>query len=247
MAWPYPRIIAHRGGGVLAPENTLAGFATASRLGHRGVEFDVMLTRDGVPVVMHDDRLGRTVPGRGSIAALSYAELRTLDAGSWFDARFAAERVPTLAQALDMLAAAGVWMNIEIKPVPGHDAVTGEAVALAVADFWATRGVGLAPLLSSFSVPALQAAQQAAPSLARALLVESVPADWRARLDALQAVALHVQHKDLSAYLVDRLRAEGHGVMAYTVNDPGRARQLLAWGVDAICTDRLDLLTPDFA
>lgn len=232
---------------MLAPENTLAGFATASRLGHGGVEFDVMLTQDGVPVIMHDDRLGRTVPGRGSIGAMPYARLRELDAGSWFDARFAAERVPTLTQALEMLVAAGIWMNIEIKPVPGHDAATGDTVARAVADFWAIRGAGPAPLLSSFSVPALQAAQGAAPGLARALLVESVPADWRARLDALQAVALHVQHKYLSAYLVERLRADGHGVMAYTVNDPLRARQLLAWGVDAICTDRLDLLAPDFA
>jgi len=247
VAWPYPRIIAHRGGGILAPENTLAGFATASRLGHGGVEFDVMLTRDKVPVLMHDDRLGRTVPGRGSIAAISYAELSQRDAGSWFDARYSAERVPTLEQALEMLIAAGIWMNIEIKPVPGHDAATGEAVALATARFWAARGAGLAPLLSSFSVPALQAAQRVAPQLARALLVESVPVDWRARLDALQAAALHVQHKFLSAALVARFRTHGVGIMAYTVNDPERARELLGWGVDAICTDRLDLLKPGFA
>lgn len=256
--WPYPRFVAHRGGGSGAPENTLAALAAARAASLAGVEFDAMLTADGVAVLMHDDRLGRTVAGSGSVAHMSAATLMARDAGQWFHPRFTGERVPSLAQALAALTTLGLWANIEIKPVPGHDVITGEVVARQVALWWASQGAGaasvvspsmpagqgvspLAPLLSSFSVPALQAAQRQAPHLARGLLVERIPRDVLHRLQVLQARALHVRHDHLSPFWVQRLQQAGYGVMAYTVNDPGRARELLAWGVDALCTDCLDL------
>ena len=93
--WPYPKIIAHRGGGSLAPENTLAGFQCGFNHGFRAVEFDVMLTRDLVAVVIHDESLGRTVAGQGLVSQLLAQELLQRDAGSWLGPDFAASRAPT--------------------------------------------------------------------------------------------------------------------------------------------------------
>ena len=132
-------------------------------------------------------------------------------------------------------------MNVEIKPVPGMEADTGRRVARACA-----RLPSGSVLLSSFSVEALREARQAEPQLPRGLLVEAVPADWRAQLDELGAVALHAKASLLTAAQASAVKAAGFGLMVYTVNDPEQARQLFAIGVDAICTDRLDLIGPDF-
>ena len=119
--WPYPRIVAHRGGGLLAPENTLAGIRLARNLGFDGVEFDVKLTADGVPVLMHDDTLERTTDGSGAVADTSYQQITELDAGGWFGNEFSGEPVPSFAAASALCRQAGVWANIEIKPSPGQE------------------------------------------------------------------------------------------------------------------------------
>jgi glycerophosphoryl diester phosphodiesterase len=100
-----PRIIAHRGAKANAPENTLVAFKRAYDEGARWVEFDVKLTADGHPVLIHDEMLERTTDGRGEVRTKTLAEIQALDAGSWFAKAFAGERVPTLAEALDFLAA----------------------------------------------------------------------------------------------------------------------------------------------
>jgi glycerophosphoryl diester phosphodiesterase len=247
--WPYPRILAHRGGGTLAPENTLAGLRRGMAAGYRAVEFDVMLARDGIPVVLHDPRLGRTAPGRGSVADHDAAVLAALDAGSWFGPDYAGEPVPLFAEFAAFCKAHGVWMNIEIKPVPGHEDATGAVVARMAAalfaDELAAGDIAHAPLLSSFSEPALAAARAAAPQLPRALLLDRLPRDWDARARALDAVALHLNRRRLTRAQAQAVKAAGYGLFCYTVNDPDEARTLLDWGVDAFCTDRIDLFAPD--
>jgi glycerophosphoryl diester phosphodiesterase len=171
-----PRIIAHRCGGALAPENTLAGLRLAARLGCGGVEFDAMLAADGVPVLIHDETLERTTTGRGRVAALDSATLIRLDAGIRHHPAFAVEPLPTLDEALRLCAALGLWANVEIKPAAGQEAETGRVVARHAAA--ATGGL----LLSSFSSLALRAAAEEADCLPRALLVEAIPADWRRRM-----------------------------------------------------------------
>ncbi|HVL75731.1 MAG TPA: glycerophosphodiester phosphodiesterase [Noviherbaspirillum sp.] len=247
--WLYPRIVAHRGGGTLAPENTLAALRCGLAHGYRAVEFDVMLSSDGVPILMHDPEFGRTVPGRGIVGELPAARLMALDAGSWFSPSFAGEPVPSFEQAARFCKENGIWMNVEIKPVPGYEAATGKAVAewtarLFPAEFADADRAAL-PLLSSFSPEALMAARQAAPKLPRALLVKSIPADWLARLRVLGAIALHVDHTRLTERRARAVKQHGFGLFCYTVNSPGRARELLDWGVDAFCTDRIDLISPD--
>jgi glycerophosphoryl diester phosphodiesterase len=248
--WPYPKILAHRGGGTLAPENTLAGLRRGMAAGFRAIEFDVMLARDGVPVVLHDPELGRTVAGSGSVADIDAPDLAARDAGSWFGPDYAGEPVPLFVEFAQFCKAHGVWMNIEIKPVPGHDAQTGTVVArLAAAMFadeLAAGRVERAPLLSSFSEAALQAARDAAPALPRAWLMPSLPADWEARARALGAVAIHTNHMRLTRAQAAAVKAAGFGLFCYTVNAPARARELFGWGVDGLCTDRIDLIGPAF-
>ena len=96
-------VIGHRGAAARAPENTLAGLRRARELGAAWVEFDVMLTADRVPVLIHDETLERTTTGRGEVARHTAAEIRALDAGGWFAPEFAGERVPTLAEAVALL------------------------------------------------------------------------------------------------------------------------------------------------
>jgi len=246
--WHYPRILAHRGGGTLAPENTLAGVRRGMEAGFRAIEFDVMLARDGVPVVLHDPTLGRTVAGTGSVADVDARDLAARDAGSWFGPAWAGEPVPLFVEFAQFCKAHGVWMNIEIKPVPGVDDATGTTVArLAAAlfaDDLAAGRVERAPLLSSFSEAALAAAREAAPGLPRAWLTETLPPDWEARARALDAVAIHTDHTTLTAAQAAAVKAAGFGLFCYTVNAPDRARTLFGWGVDGLCTDRIDLIGP---
>lgn len=243
----YPhRLVAHRGGGILAPENTLAALREGHARGYRAVEFDVMLAKENVPVLMHDDTLERTTSGRGAVPDFDATQLAALDAGAWRDARFAGEPVPAFEAAARLCVDLGLFANVEIKPwAPGGEAVaraTGRLAALVSKRIWAGRP-GEA-LLSSFSGPALEAARAAVPELPRAHLFDAVPDDWRERLGRIDCVALHCNWKTLTPDLAADIKGAGYGLMCWTVNDPEAADKLFAWGVDAVCTDRLDLLRP---
>ncbi|WP_322106169.1 glycerophosphodiester phosphodiesterase [Paraburkholderia sp. J41] len=246
-SWPYPRVAAHRGGGTLAPENTLAGLRAGARFGHTMVEFDAKLAADNTVFLLHDDTVDRTSNGHGAAARMPYAALATLDAGSWRDARFAGEPMPTLAQVAACCRELGLAANVEIKPCANRDEETGRLVAREAARLWATGADADAsskPLLSSFSYAALSAARDAAPDLPRGLLYERVPENWREQTGALGCVSLHASHRYLDAALVARIKAAGLFILAYTVNDLERARELVRWGVDTICTDRIDVIGP---
>jgi glycerophosphoryl diester phosphodiesterase len=245
--WTYPRVFAHRGGGTLAPENTLAGLAAGVAHGQRAVEFDAMLSQDEVPVLMHDAAFGRTIAGRGSVARTKASVLATLDAGAWFDAAYDGEKVPTLVEAMDYCLAHGVFMNIEIKPAPGMDRSTGEVVA-AVASRFLERHEAARQLVlfSSFSTTALEAALQVAPQIPRGYLLHRLKGDWMGQLEALKCVALHCNHELADGALIAAMHERGLGVFCYTVNTKKRAEELRLVGVDALCTDRIDLIGPDF-
>jgi glycerophosphoryl diester phosphodiesterase len=204
---------------------------------------------------MHDPELKRTTGLSGAVAAHRAAELLKLDAGSWHSPRFAGEPVPSLEAVLAFCRGADVWLNVEIKPAPGREAATGRVVAETVTrvygDLMRPGGgsrqgaVSAVPLLSSFSSEALEAARAAAPDLPRGWLVDRVPRDWRARLGELDCVALHASHARLSEPLVRAIKDANAWLFCYTVNDADRARMLFRWGVDALCTDRIDSLAPD--
>ncbi|MBR8060271.1 glycerophosphodiester phosphodiesterase [Burkholderia dolosa] len=241
--WPYPRVVAHRGGGTLAPENTLAALDEGARRGHRMVEFDAKLSADDVTFLLHDDTVDRTSNGSGPAAGMRYAALASLDAGAWFDARFAGERMPTLEAAAVRCIAHALAANVEIKPCPGRERDTGRRVAADAAAYW--RAAAVPPLLSSFSFDALRQARETAPELPRGMLYDAVPGDWHAQVvDALDCVSLHANHARLDEPLVRAIKSAGLRILVYTVNDLDRARELVRWGVDSVCTDRIDLIGP---
>src|SRR5260370_41027268 len=159
----YPRGVAHRGGGALARENTVAGIRKAAATGFGGIEFDVMLSADKVPLLIHDETLERTTDGRGAVSATPYARLASLDAGAWFGPEYRGERVPTLEQAGKLCVELGLWANVEIKPAQGFERDTGAAAAKLALELG--PGASPAPLLSSLHRTAPETARPAAPEL----------------------------------------------------------------------------------
>ena len=151
--WPYPRWIAHRGAGKLAPENTLAAFRVGASHGYRAFECDVKLSADGVPFLLHDATLQRTTSGHGAAAALAWADLARLDAGGWHGRRYAGEPVPSFAAIARFCLRNDFALDVEIKPSPGHELETGRVVAAMAARLWAAAATP--PLLSSFQPNAL--------------------------------------------------------------------------------------------
>lgn len=241
VAPPLPPVIGHRGAAALAPENTIAGFRRAQAAGCRWVEFDVRLTGDGALVVLHDPRLDRTTNGRGKVARLPLAEIRRYDAGGWFAPVFAEERVPTLDETLAVLAELGLGANIEMKGVRGSARATAAAVAAALACRDLARD-GPPVLISSFSTEAVAAVRDFAPGLPLGVLFGAIPRHWRAIAGRLGCATVHADQRRLHARAVDAVRAAGYPLLAYTVNDPARARQLFAWGVTSVFSDAPDIL-----
>lgn len=230
-----PQVIGHRGAAGHAPENTIAALEAAARLGARWVEFDVKLAASGEPVLFHDDTLARTTDGKGKVAETPLARLKELDAGAWYQTRFKGERIPTLDEALVVLARHGLGANVEIKPCPGRERETGEAVARALKVRWPGRLP--APLISSFHAGALAQAAAAAPEFPRAMLFGAVPGNWREVAEETGATAIHGNWRFLDRARVAALRGAGYAVRAYTVNDAHAAAQLFSLGVESVFTD----------
>lgn len=232
MTVTIPPVIGHRGACGYAPENTLASLREAARRGVRWVEFDVMLSRDGVPILFHDETLSRTTDGAGRVPETDWDDLKILDAGRWKGEAFAGERIPNLDQALGLLADLGLGANVEIKPARGFEAATGETVGRALRDGWPATLPP--PLLSSFSEVALQAARSTAPDLPRAALVRDIPPDWQDVMKRLAATSLHCAHEKLDEAAVRHISVP---LRCYTVNDAARAAALFAWGVSSVFSD----------
>ena len=240
--WPYPLWIAHRGAGKLAPENTLAAFRVGASHGYRAFECDVKLSADGVPFLLHDATLDRTTDGIGLAAQRTWSTLACLDAGSWHSRAYAGEPLPGLASIATYCRRNGYALNIEIKPSPDQDVPTGAVVGAAAARLWA--GDALPPVLSSFSVEALEAARSAAPGLPRALLLDHLNGGWWESVQSLDCAAVVCNHVLIDAAWVSRVRGSGRRALAYTVNDPVQARRLIALGLDGLITDQVDRFAP---
>jgi glycerophosphoryl diester phosphodiesterase len=242
--WPYPKIFAHRGGGTLAPENTLGAMKKGHELGYAGVEFDVKLSSDDVAILMHDPTLARTTNGQGEVKTMRYDQLAKVDAGAWHSATYAGERIPRFADVAEYLFGNGMVANVEIKPCPGREAETGAKIASACRELWKLSDA--LPLLSSFSFAALQEAQRIAPELPRGFLVKDFAEEHWVQLAELDAVSLHCHHGLVVPELVGALHGKGYRVLTYTVNEVSRVAELVSFGVDGIFTDNLDAMRGAF-
>jgi glycerophosphoryl diester phosphodiesterase len=237
MATPvHPaRIIGHRGAAASAPENTLESFAEAARQGARWVETDAKLSADGAVVLMHDDDLDRTTNGKGPAAKATLAELKGLDAGSWFGPTFKGAQVPTLEEAIGAFARLGLDCNMEIKPSPGREIETAQIVMRGLGRSWPSDRQP--PLVSSFSREATLAARQARPDWPLGALYDDQPDDWLDWARSVGALSIHCWHKTLTSSWAKEIKKNGFLLLVYTVNEVELAKQLFAWGADGIFTD----------
>ncbi len=243
IVWPYPKLIAHRGAGKHAPENTLAAMRLGVALGYQMVEYDVKLSKDGIAILLHDDSLQRTSNSTACAGNLDFKELVSVDAGSWHSPAYAGEPIPTLQSIAAYTIANHIHSNIEIKPHTGRDTETGHRVASLAKELWANAS--LPPLLSSFSESALAAAMQAAPQLPRALLFENkLPSNWQERTRKLACVAVNLNDDYITKALVQDILSTGLALSVWTVNSHARVQQLFDWGCHAVFTEEIRAISP---
>lgn len=221
-----PKVIGHRGAMAYAPENTLASFREARRRGATWVEIDVKLTADGAPIVMHDASLKRTMGIDRLVALTPSAELP--------------KDVPTFEAAIACFQELGLGCNVEIKPCEGREAETARVAVATLRRRWPSTLPP--PLLSSFKHDSLAAAREAAPELARAILLGELNDDWRARADAVGAAGVNTDGKKLTAGRAREVKQAGFALSVYTINDAAQARALVAMGADCVITDMPDVI-----
>ena len=220
-------IWAHRGASAAAPENTMAAFRAAAAAGVDGIELDVHLSRDDVPVVIHDETVDRTTDGHGRISALPVGQLRQLDAGGWFSPSFAGETVPTLDEVFAW-AADRLRLNVEIKAVPAGLAVIELLRAYPLARV----------LISSFDHALLERLRLLNPDLPLGFLVDSH--FWgRAirRAVGCRAESVHPRYDLLSRPLMAACRRHGLAVHCWTVDRPDVCNSLRRLGAAGIFTN----------
>lgn len=232
---PKPMIFAHRGASAYAPENTLASFELALRQEADGVELDVKLTADGHVVVFHDQTVDRTTNGKGHVAQMTLAELRKLDAGSYFDIAFRGETIPTLEEVIKAVGQL-TFINIELSNNTSKFDNLPEKVAAIVSRLKVTHRV----MFSSFNPVALYKIHRLLPQTPFGLLAYSGFAgawarSWLGRLLSYQAV--HPDFNDVTPSFVKQVHQHGARVYVWTVDNENDIRRLLGYGVDGIITN----------
>lgn len=230
--------IGHRGAAAHAPENTLASFRRALELGCQGIEFDVHRTADGHLVVIHDPWLDRTTDRRGLVRELTLAQVREADAGAWMGPQFAGERVPTLAEVVDLTAPAGTRLFLELKAGSIHYPGIEQDLIRALADLGCLDRVQV----SSFDHVALHTLHRLQPDLPLGMLYEGNLLDPVGMARAIGATALHPSWHFVTPELVQRAHAAGLAVYVWTVNRPEVAAYLRTCGVDGIMSDRPEIV-----
>jgi glycerophosphoryl diester phosphodiesterase len=240
-----PLLIGHRGYPARYPENTLASFEGAMQAGCDMIELDVTLTRDRKVVVIHDDTLDRTTTGTGPVRGHDLAEVKALDAGSWFGARFAAERVPELSEVME-LTAGRCMLNIEIKESAFEADYPVDAIEHQVVRLVKTSGAMDRVIISSFDKRILQriAAMDAPPAIA---YISDHGADKRVleMLLKMRAFSWHPRSTVLTRDQVEMLHAAGFKVFPWTINTRAEAEKLLALGVDGLICNELRVMRAD--
>lgn len=233
------RVIAHRGHKVGAPEQTMAAFNLAIDLGASMIETDLRFTRDGIAVLLHDERLDRTTSGRGLVATTDWADVAALDAGSWFDARFAAERVPRLDDLYDLAEARGIALCIEAKGAEGPE---NARAALFAAREIARRGRLERDVVASFDHAALAAAARAVPGLRTApdRLPERGPSNAPDLIQQARAIgAAIIQHHfaDLAPHVAAEVQRAGIEIWAWPPATPAEAQAAFDSGAIGLMGD----------
>jgi glycerophosphoryl diester phosphodiesterase len=235
-----PLAFAHRGASSQSPANTLAAFQMAASLGADGIELDVQLSKDGEVVVIHDYSLDSTTDGQGLVGHKTLAELKRLDAGSWFGSAFAGQRIPTFQEVVDAVGGR-MLLNIELKTVSLRPRGLVEAVVRIIEDNDLVDRV----IVSSFNPLALLRVRRNQPRVAIGLLYAPhlpppLRTPWLRSL--VRPDALHPRYTVVDGAYVRWVQGQGYRLHAWTVDDADEMRRMARWGVDAIITSRPRLL-----
>jgi glycerophosphoryl diester phosphodiesterase len=234
--------LGHRGASAYAPENTLASFNLAFDMGADGIELDASVTRDGVPVVIHDNRVDRTTDGHGAISEMTLAEVKRLDAGARFGDRFRGEKIPTLAEVLNGPGKRGI-VNIELKSGKlSNVGLETAAIAQAIEQTDAVDRV----IVSSFNHFALHRIHALDADLPLGFLYfNRVPISfpYAAARPLASPTALHPRFVIVTSGFMKWARGKGYKINTWTVDDPDEMRRLIALGIDSIMTNKPDVLS----
>lgn len=229
----HPIICAHRGNSAHCPENTLAAIASAAELGIPMTEIDVRRTADGHIVLMHDESVDRTTDGSGRVAELSLAQIRGFDAGSWKAPEFAEERVPTLAEVLDLCRERGVFLCIEIKQ---------KGIVPQVTDLVRDAGMVEGAVIISFDFDTVVELRGASPTIpAGWLTADMEPSAVDAAISRVLSHHIPVisaLHTCVTRDVVRRCRLRAITLYVWTIDDAAEARRYAEMGVDVIASNR---------
>lgn len=238
--WPVSFAIAHRGASQLAPENTLAALDIASHYHAQWVECDVMLSSDLQPMVIHDWTLDRTTNGFGFVARTSYAKIRSLDAGSWFDNNYNNQRVPTLSELFARCAALKIGLNVELKALTrnrAHATASAVLTELRRHPYFTSSNV----LLSSSNQACVAELFESDAYPLAFISHQRLSEQQLLTLSRKKIVSVHFLHSVLDQAYVALVHAQQMRVLAYTVNELQRVAELKTMDVDGIFTDNANL------
>ncbi|MDX2163208.1 MAG: glycerophosphodiester phosphodiesterase family protein [bacterium] len=231
-------VFGHRGAKAYAPMNTLPAFELAAEQGAHGIELDVHRSKDGHAVIVHDFVVDATSDGTGLVVEKTLAELKALDAGAWFDARFTGTRIPTLDEVFEAVGKR-LFVNVEIK----SETVDTDGVEQVVADCIRRHNMETRVILSSFNPRTLQRFRAILPEVPVGFLYDpESPAEVWDIIAGMDYEAYHPNHTLITPEMVDEYALDGRLINTWTVNDPDRAVALHEMGVRGIISDAPDTI-----
>ena len=235
-----PQIIAHRGASYYAPENTKAAFELAAKQGAKWVELDVQLTKDKKLAVIHNSTVTKRTEGSGKIIKMDYAEIAKLDAGSWHSEKYVGQRILSAEKMVKLLIKLNINANFEIKAKAGLNAETARILADVLAKHW-PKDKAL-PLVSSYSISAIETMQDIAPKIPRALVVGEWHRYLAAAIKELDCVSINADRRLMTPENLKSMHDTGRPVIIHTVNGVKSAIEFIRMGVDGLFTDRPDII-----
>lgn len=232
------KVMGHRGAAKIAPENTLASLKAAADAGLKWIEIDVSLAGEDDLVIFHDDTLDRCTNGSGLVIETSITNLKELDAGSWFDSRFANETVPTLVEALQYIQQLNLSLNLEIKYAGEQIERIVPAVMEQIQIHWHDKSK---LMISSFNEAALVMVRELDQDIRLGQLYTKIPDNWPQTLATINAFSLNCYYADLTKEQAEAVKQAGYYLFCYTANDPELVKEHWGWGMDTIITDDPDI------
>ncbi|MFC2948242.1 glycerophosphodiester phosphodiesterase [Virgibacillus sediminis] len=229
-------IFAHRGASGYSPENTMPAFQLAYEMGTDGIETDVQLTKDGIPVLIHDEQVKRTTNGRGYIKDLTFEEVKRLDAGSWFSSRFTGASIPSLEEFLEWIEDKPLYLNIELK----NNKIEYSNLEAIVYDMVLRYGLQQHCTLSTFNPESIKKIKKIGTSISAALLTSKAEVNPVTFAGNLGADAIHIKYRLFDESVVKEGKTKGMPVRVYTVNKSAHILRCLKLQADGIFTDLPD-------